>query len=282
MELTVDDFFEQRRFSKIGSITPNMDVYPLYPKSRMLELNLNSREMFLLPRNWFYFDISERVDMLNQMNITYNYELPTKEYSENDISKYSYNELYIETELNTDNLSNYIIKNQPLHITNISSYSCFSWNINSLKSIITKPFPVIKSFYNLMGDDALNYYLPSNNIKKIYNYSDFIRLHTIDPDNFYKATIPDNDTTSIFDGTIPLSPFSQKIKLSNYLTIDYAGFNTTLHYNNYDKLILQISGRRRFILFPPTERDNLYLYNTYPPDFLSSFKNSIKNNTVLC
>lgn len=49
-----------------------------------------------------------------------------------------------------------------------------------------------------------------------------------------------------------------------YLWMGIGGNASTLHYDSYDNLYAMISGRKHIILFPPSDRRNLYPYEDHP------------------
>jgi hypothetical protein len=57
--MNLDNFFEQRRFSRITNETPSKDEFPLYYEADRQELVINEGEMVFIPAGWWYFVFSE-------------------------------------------------------------------------------------------------------------------------------------------------------------------------------------------------------------------------------
>jgi len=66
--------------------------------------------------------------------------------------------------------------------------------------------------------------------------------------------------------------------ISTNIWINRGNCRTSMHEDGEDNWLCQVSGRKRIILFPPSERPNLYTYNPYPSYFIDSVKNAF--NTV--
>jgi len=71
MELSIFDFFEQRRFSELQVINPNNDIYTKYYSIQSkLDVSLNEKEILFIPKGWYYFEICKSYGM-SELNITH-------------------------------------------------------------------------------------------------------------------------------------------------------------------------------------------------------------------
>jgi len=57
--MNLENFFEQRRFSRITNETPDKDDFPLYYEAKRQEFIINEGEMLYIPAGWWYFLFSE-------------------------------------------------------------------------------------------------------------------------------------------------------------------------------------------------------------------------------
>ncbi|NBP15300.1 hypothetical protein EBU95_13005, partial [bacterium] len=70
---------------------------------------------------------------------------------------------------------------------------------------------------------------------------------------------------------LPFADFLSDIHFNQqYLWINFGNVYSNLHYDNHDNFLIQLHGQRKVILFPPSERNKLYLCNTINPSEICS------------
>lgn len=266
----MNNFIIQRRFSRITSITPDRNDFPLYYESYKLEFVINEGECLFIPNGWYHYVLSEDVNKDTSLNIAIShfmkspvndYQLSTDlDYYINNIKKY--NLLY---DNNKDDINN-IIK---LHKTDSVPFTCINMSktditINDLQNIFNNDELLINSsINNFFTSNYIKEFNPKNCVETYMKFNDFLNMNKKITDyNYY--LIQENEK---YLNSIGIPSFIHNLKNRN-LWINFGNVYTVLHYDCYDNFLWQIQGKKRIILYPPSERNKLYMYNPYPLEFL--------------
>lgn len=292
-ELPIELFYYQRTHSKIPSEFPPKDIYPLYYDAKSISITLNEGDMLFIPCGWFHFVFSENVNPDTKLNISITnvlkyYSCECFLYDKNKSYKSICEEIDYKTLLNQngndDIIEDIYFKNSELSIPfKISNYFPIKhstiFTIDNLTSMIYEPLPIHISKDNYFISEHNTYFDKSRTqIKNMY-FKDFL--------NYYKNKHV-NDTShcyltlhDISSWDIPIPKCIKNIGMNEKrIWINFGNVYTNLHYDVLDNIIIQVHGSKRILLYPPSERSKLYMYNPYPPKFLCSISQKLNKGTT--
>jgi hypothetical protein len=152
--------------------------------------------------------------------------------------------------------------------------------INDLKNTFNNDDLIISSSNsNFFASNYIKGYLPNNCQENYMNFNDFLNMNNkVTNYNYYIIQESENYLEKLNDIKKPY--FITNLNNRN-LWINFGNVYTVLHYDCYDNFIWQVQGSKRIILFPPSERNKLYMYNPYPLDFLYNIRNDNRYLNVL-
>jgi len=231
-------FFEERKYSMVPCEFPPEDKYPLYYKAERKEYTIKEGEMLYIPAGWFHFVFSEDVDPKTNLNFAVNFWYANTNFVENGKSNDEKPKVVNHFIEDVDPMTLYE------GVDNIRIFRCKKgkmfpsdrlWRHHSKDTLSTENMS-FQEFYETKNPE---YYILQYSMEKLNEYA-------------------------------PLIP---KKKLTEASTcVNFGGVYSHLHYDLTDNWLCQIQGKKRVILFPPEERDKLYLYNTFPLEFSHTFQ----------
>lgn len=271
--LTINDVYQQRRQSKIPSTTPDKHQYPLYYQARNVVVTLNPGDILYIPYGWWHFVTSQDVDPKTKMNIAFSNWTLTKEcdckvsYDPNKYRiqcptyKYDQNKFEKLVSIHTK-LSLPFINQSNLH------QNC-NIDYKTLKRDLPDEIPIFHSKTNFFTSQFIRYFNHDNCYKDIFSFDEFYEMG-MNGEHVYLGQLHTKDTSL---NTISLHPEY----VDNFIWVNFGNVTSNLHYDTEDNLLLQVQGTKQVILFPPSEREKLYPYNPYPPNFLCYLISRLKD-----
>jgi hypothetical protein len=282
------DFLIQRRFSRLTSVTPNLYKYPLYYDSFKSEFVINEGEGLFIPYGWYHYVISEDVNINTSLNIAISHFMTSPQneselntnlyYYINNKKKYDLIYDFNKNNIDIDNIINLHKKDSiPFKLLNMPNINI---TIDDLKNTFNDDEIIINSSVNnFFSSNYIKEYTPNNCQENYMNFNNFLDTNKKTSQyNYYLIQESEEYLKKIKDIKIPY--FINNLKNRN-LWINFGKVYTVLHYDCYDNFIWQVQGTKRIILFPPSERNKLYMYNPYPLDFLYNIKHDSRYYNVL-
>lgn len=276
--LNLKDFYGQRRQSKIPSEFPDKTLYPLYYQANKIEVTLNEGDMLFIPYGWFHFVFSEKVNAKTKMNVAISNWTKFHECDcqlSIDPNKYKIKcPVYNSSNEHLDELYNVHQKisqpfkvNSTLHKKYKFDYTFFNDRFKN------RPINIIKSKDDFFNSAFVRYYQPERSAKYQMNFDQFFH-RGISGEKLYLAQCHIGNDISF--NTLPF--IDNNSHNDRFLWINFANAYSNMHYDTEDNVLIQLQGTKRILLFPPSERDKLYLYNPYPPRFLCYLMSLLENN----
>jgi Cupin-like domain len=157
---------------------------------------------------------------------------------------------------------------------NNENYPKFKWHSINSKEVLED----IRTIGKMMTFKSKHKFFPSDyrvhlfpNIKLLQlSFDDFLDSKN----NELYITQVQNE---IFDKWFP---FEMKNKIISTCWVNRGNCHTMPHYDCNDNWLCQILGKKRVVLFPQSEKDNLYTYNPYPLTLIKHIENSIKKISI--
>jgi hypothetical protein len=149
----------------------------------------------------------------------------------------------------------------------------FGWHNINFDEVLN----VLKGKKMQVRNSPFNFFPPSH---VHYRYPE-ITSEYMSFDDFYKAKnsqhyIAQNSFKELDKFNVACKPPSM-----SSVWINWGNCNTLPHYDGHDNWLCQLKGIRRVILTPPEDRDFMYLFNSYPLDFILDVKKRLENNETL-
>lgn len=229
--MDLSQFFYEIRQSRITEEFPSKDLYPLYYKAKRREFIVKEGSMLFIPTGWFHFIFSEEPNEDCGLNASFHFIFRHQDdWIEGKSGKLT-PKLVPSVVPEVKDLASFI---GPEKIMNISK------NPNKIfaSDNISHRFPDIKgfdkTFEKFIRDKRADEYILLNYLPEIDNLK------------------PEHNTRLI----------------NSAVSTSFGHITTALHYDYNDVWLCQVKGTKRVILFPPEERELLYLWNPYPLDFI--------------
>lgn len=250
-----EDFLNKRMYSMLRTDAPDREQFHMFYKAKKIEVVLKPGNFLFIPKGWFHMVFSETDESM--MNIAVGFWSHTG-FSEDlqgdfvsDISRIDHidHEIHMGMVQRSEPYTgpHAIHQSDPFFtIANLSKY------LDNQK-VMTSPTRLI----------------PTNAIKS-YDYE--IKNMTLD------EYIRINGKNSYFmvDDIKELNAFKPKWLKScdecvSHLWVNMGGVNTLLHYDGYDNVLCQVQGTKRIVLFAPSDREYLYLYNPFSSKTIEAY-----------
>jgi len=224
--MDVEQFFSERRFSKIVDEFPDKNLYPLYYTAHKLEISIGPGEGIFIPAGWFHFVFSNG-ELNTAVNFWHVAKMEEGVRNKDSPIKFRHEIKDLELDENTE-------VEVSLTKTNIvGTRSVKSRCKDTLLQEVTKP---LKQFYE--EKDPHSYVVQSRQFPHLDK-------HRIDKESEFRQ---------------------------NTVWINFGNIRTLLHYDLDDNYLCQVEGTKRVLLFPPEDRDLLYLWNPYPLEIINSLE----------
>lgn len=238
--MDVEQFFSERRFSKIVDEFPDKNLYPLYYTAHKSEITIGPGEGIFIPAGWFHFVFSS-----GDMNKALNFWHVAKQFEEGLRTKDTPIKFRHDIkELELDENTEVEVSQSTTNI--VGTRSIKSRCKDTLVQEVTKP---LKQFYE--EKDPHSYVVQSRQFPHLDKYR-------IDKESEFKGST---------------------------VWLNFGNIRTLLHYDLDDNYLCQVEGTKRILLFPPEDRDLLYLWNSYSLEVINAleimFYNSDEIHTFL-
>ena len=229
-------FLLESQYSRLSDEFPDKTLYPKFYEAKKHEIILEKGEMLHIPAGWFHWVFSEKTD--EPLNISVNYWYKT----------------------NWD-----------------FGYLC---SRNFFKFKYDKEIDYMKLLNDiktpLLGAKSPQRYFPEQHIRHHFPHISCMEKF-ITFDEFYKSSEDDVYISSYCDPRlVQYSPSwcntANLIQGGGRWWINKGNVTTGLHYDTNDNWIHQLSGRKRILLFHPSDYDKLYMINHYNQHFIKEVK----------
>ena len=240
--MEVEQFFAERRYSQITEEFPDRNLFPLYYEANKQEIILNAGECLYIPAGWFHFVFSENVEESTGLNLAVNFW-------------YEVHNDFVEGQSNDDTPEkfNHTIPNLNLAELIPDDYTLMVYDS---KKPIVGPLSIKSrcknelSWENKTWKDFITERKPHSYIVQWPEFN-WIEEYVVD----------------------------KKRRLKNHSAwINFGNVHTYLHYDLNDNHLCQIKGRKRILLFPPSERNKLYMFNQYPIEIIDKLRSAWFDN----
>ena len=229
MDLT--KFFYEIRQSRLTEEYPSKEQYPLYYKANRHEFIVNEGSMLFIPTGWFHFVFTEEPNPECGLNVSFHFVFRHQDDWIEGKSGHLKPRLVQSVIPPIDDVVNFIGPEKVMNIFKNPKKIFGSPNIHHR-------YPELTSYQKPLGTFIKN------------NKSDeYILLNHLPHIEYLK---PEHNTRLINGGS----------------SISFGNITTTLHYDYNDVWLCQVKGTKRVVLFPPEDRDLMYLWNPYPLDFI--------------
>jgi hypothetical protein len=238
-----EDWYTERRYSKIETINPDPSIFPDYYKSKRFEIILKPGEMVFIPAGMFHFIFSEDSDPETKLCASINFWYNR---CKQDIDKNKASIGWHDIHLKFNEILEILNSKESVCVTN-SPYKVFP------------PTGTLRSYYPEAFEEYMSF------------------------DCFYKSKNPKHYIAqfSCVDLNKFSIPYKSELTRSS-LWINWGNCNTLPHYDGMDNWLCQLKGTRRVILIPHTDRNLLYTFNPYPNYLLRQiYNNCLKQNYTI-
>jgi hypothetical protein len=279
-----NDFYVQRRFSKIPEPYPKNEIYKDYNSAKKIEITINPGDMLFIPAGWFHYVLSEKVDQKSKMNIATSFftEYTTGCLDCRDFSNFIFNtSSVIKESVTTIDYNKYIKSSTPFILTDYfkhnKKWDFFNMNNKNIKKFFkNKNVLVTRSNNNHFSSNYIKNIFPNSCIETYMSIDDFYKLG-INRENNQNYYLIQSEIKNInIDSIKPI--FIQNEPYANFnIWINFGNIYSSLHCDQFNNTLTQIQGSKKIILIPPNERDKLHLINPFNTKFLCSLNKVITN-----
>ena len=268
-------FLNDRRMSRIASPSPDPLLFPKYYKAKCIEVTLNEGNFIMIPSGWHHLVLSEGVNDRTGLNFAISFwkkgifdELGTFNKSYDD-----FHEVPMFTKTTKDDFKTGLRTGYPFCGSTDDSH----------------PSPVtLESLYDIMETCDVLFSdtpaIPSTTSEHIY---DFTIKNVLFKSFLHQDLQLNGKHVYLIDRGV-----SNQNALSRYIPsvvkeyfdeigasmetamvwMNYGDVATYLHYDTETNYLFQVQGYKRIFIYPPSERQYLYMINPYPLEFLFSLR----------
>lgn len=278
----IKNFFAQKRFSKIPSLDPGQEFQNFYNAVKYT-VELNQGDMLYIPAGWSHFVFSTDIDPSTQLNLAISFFHKFPRCPDCDIS-YSSSTPYPQLQYKQYNpaftnkeYQNYKNTSHPFLLQNYfkehPKWNCFSWNKDILNNIFSNESLLVNKSSSKMFTS--NYIGLSE--ETLMSFNEFSNKPLTDPTNNYYLIQQGYNHSKKLLQDISVPSFIKSEEATNFaMWLNFGNVYSSLHYDLHDNILTQIQGNKKVVLFPPSERDKLYMYNPYHPKFLCKLASRLK------
>jgi hypothetical protein len=140
-----------------------------------------------------------------------------------------------------------------------------------LRELRKKAIRCLRSYNGIFPSTTIQHHFPDMKIKfENMSFDDFLELNN--PQYYIAQNKLENSDLKI-DETFDES-------LSMNVWFNRGPCTTLMHHDGQDNWLCQVIGKKRVILFAPSEQPNLYTFNPYPSYLLQQLRARVYNNSV--
>lgn len=273
------DFFNQRRFSKIPEPYPKDPIYKDYNSIKKIEITLKPGQMLFIPAGWFHYVLSEAPDKKTELNVSINFFTA---YTDGcldckDFTNHPFPDTLVKESVKTISYDKYTRESQPFVIKDYfkenSLWNVFGITKSNLQNFIKKEKVVVTRSDNSMFSS--NYtidYFPNSCQEETMTIDDFIRLSELHKGkyNYYLLQQEVNQESMVLPNFI-----NEKFLVKNSLWINFGNVYSSLHYDMYNNVFVQVQGVKKVILIPPNKKNKLNIMNPLDTRFLCTLRKMV-------
>lgn len=237
----------EKRYSMIEDEFPDKEKFPLYYKAHKQEFIIEPGQMLFIPPGWFHFVFSEDPDPETKLNFAVNYWYePSESFSEG-----------------TSGFKGPYVADCPIPITKLDPFEIFRplGLLKVWRSPNTDTFYSGTLFTRCLENGSHNEFMTFDEFYETQNPEYYLLQYQNIP--AIDALVPKHDT--------PL--------INSSCWINFGNIKTQMHYDGMDNWLCQVHGRKRILLFPPEDRDLLYMYNKEPYHIIKQIE-KIQNDYI--
>ena len=263
--------YQERRFSLVPDPYINSGLYEDYGKCKKTIVVIEPGEMLFIPAGWFHYVISEE-DKETNLNMAISYFTHHDNCIDCDLDKDKIFKDLEEISINNLVYSKYKNLSQPFIIRDYFEHNKKFSLLDMTKDKIRKMYPknviVTKSKRPLFASNYIKKHFPDCCEEKEMKFDDFLSSNN-------KSYYLIQNEKKIKE--IPY--FLEKEKYSNFSSwINFGDCYTALHYDCFNNILMQILGKKKIILIPPSEYKSLHLINTMDTKLLCTIKTILNLN----
>lgn len=230
------EFIHDCQFSRLIEEYPDKKFFPKYYEAKKFEVILEKGDALFIPAGWFHWVFSETTE--NNLNIAINFWYKT-EWDLDYVSYKNHFKIHYSPEFD------YMKHLSDIHVPLLCSFS----DTNFIpEQRVRKHFPSVHCMDSLIT------------LQEFFEHDTGSNKYIVIPDPKLAKYGPP------WCSGLELAPRGSK------WWINKGNVTTGLHCDQYDNYLCQISGRKRILLFPPSEYDKLYLINHYPQSFINEIR----------
>jgi hypothetical protein len=257
----MDTFLDQRRYSVIENDKPCKMKFPKYYNARKVEVILNPGDALYIPAGWFHFVFSEDVSD-NGLNLAINTWTITNKDELDIFNKQDYT-------LEVATHSNVVVNStQPYKLC--LDKCMHEWNnkVLNIDYLLNHMHDVelTTSTTPLFPPAFLEKYASCVTHTECIPFKEAYRRR-----NEGHCYIVQHPLAKEIDIMLPTT-FKPSRPDSINIWLNFGKVHTMLHYDMDDNIYYQLYGTKRVVLYPPSERDNLYMFNDAPLHLLDGLK----------
>jgi len=269
----INNIITQRRFSVVPSEFPDINTYPLFYQAKKVEVILNEGEYLFIPAGWFHFVFSEKIDddPNNNLNVAMSHFIVSKfdciicDLNEN--KNYTFNCPEFEEGTVSKNLfKSFRNASQPFKVNNFKKnnhWNCFNWTEDTLLQKYEDTELLVNSSVSpFFVSNYIEDIYPKHWIEKSMSFKNFIDTKGHKYGFYYYLLQTGKELKDGSNDIKSLSILENEIEKNYAIWINFSNVFTALHFDESDNILLQIKGRKRILLYPPSERKYLYTVTT--------------------
>jgi len=259
--------YRETRFSLVPNPYINSGLYEDYGKCKKTIVVIEPGEMLFIPAGWFHYVISEE-DKKTNINMAVSYFTHPDNCIDCDLDK---NKIFKDLEeISINNLvySKYKNLSQPFIIRDYfkhnKRFSLLDMTKDKIRKMYPKKVKVTKSNKPLFASNFIKKHFPNCCEEKEMMFDDFLSSNN---KSYY--LIQNENENEIKE----IPHFLEKEKYSNFSSwINFGDCYTALHYDCFNNILMQILGKKKVILIPPSEYKSLHLINNMDTKLLCTIK----------
>jgi hypothetical protein len=271
-----NDFFNQRRFSKIPEPYPKDPIYKEYNEMKKIQVTLKPGQMLFIPAGWFHYVLSEEPDESTKLNVSTNFFTVYTDgcFDCKDFTNQVFSETLVKESIKTLEYDKYIKGSQPFVIKDYFKKNAL-WDVFGISQLNLTSFIKSEKVVITRSDNKLftsNYtidYFPNSCHEEVMTIDQFLKVADLNKGT-YNYYMIQNEMDK--DKIVLPSFVNGKHLVKNSLWINFGNVYSSLHYDMYNNIFVQVQGTRKIILLPPNKRNKLHLMNPLNTSFLCNLK----------
>jgi hypothetical protein len=257
--------YQERRYSLVPDPYINTGIYEDYGKCKKTIVVIEPGEMLFIPAGWFHYVISEE-DKKTNINMAISYFTVHDNCIDCDLDKDQIFKDLEEISINDLEFSKYKKSSQPFVIRDYFKYnkrfSLLDMTKDKIKKMYPKEVTVTKSKSSFFASNYIKKHFPDCCEEQEMLFDDFLSSNN-------KSYYLIQESLKIKE--IPF--FLEKERHSSFSSwINFGDCYTTLHYDCNNNILMQIFGKKKVILIPPSEYKSLHLINNMDTKLLCKIK----------